>query len=68
MKKIIFTLLLTIASINVTAEQVCHKCEMIREENKKKVNPYEYYEDFIKAHPEEANKTPVNDAQDENDK
>jgi hypothetical protein len=30
---------------------VCHMCEVIREENKHKVNPYEYYEDYLKDHP-----------------
>lgn len=39
----------------------CALCERIREENKKKVNEYEYYEDYLKDHPEEANKAPSAD-------
>jgi hypothetical protein len=35
-------------------EPVCHKCEIIREENKHKVNEFEFYEDYLKAHPEAA--------------
>jgi hypothetical protein len=57
-KKFLALLLLSYAS-SVTAEQVCHKCEVIREENKKKVNKYEFYEDYLKDHPEEANKIPT---------
>lgn len=59
-KKILALLLLTYLS-SVSAEEVCHKCEMIREANKKKVNKYEYYEDYLKDHPEEANKAPTTD-------
>jgi len=28
---------------------VCQKCIIIREENAKKHNPYDYYEDYLKA-------------------
>jgi hypothetical protein len=35
-------------------EPVCHKCEIIREENAHKVCEYEFYEDYLKAHPEAA--------------
>ena len=30
-------------------EGVCHRCELIREENAKQTNPYPYYEDYLKA-------------------
>ncbi|MBA3958476.1 MAG: hypothetical protein H0X51_08830 [Parachlamydiaceae bacterium] len=46
-----YAFILTIFSCSfsqfVMAEEVCHKCELIREENKKKVNHYEYYEDYL---------------------
>ncbi len=28
---------------------ICKKCEIIREANTHKVNPYEYYEDYLRA-------------------
>lgn len=34
----------------------CHKCQVIREENKKKVNPYEYYEDYLQDNGKQADK------------
>jgi hypothetical protein len=50
MKKLIFV---TIALFNsIDAFATCHKCEVIREENKKKINPYEYYEDYLKDNPQ----------------
>jgi hypothetical protein len=65
--KILFSFILVSCCVpvlhNLSAEEepVCKKCEMIREANKHKVNPYIYYEDYLKAHPEEQNKpnTPV---------
>lgn len=51
---VLFTAAFCASKICGAAEgPVCHKCEIIREENKKKVNPYEYYEDYLKEHPEE---------------
>lgn len=47
-------LILSVVGGSLVAEEVCHKCELIREENKKKICEYEFYEDFIKAHPEAA--------------
>lgn len=48
-------LLLLITKIAIaSAEPVCHKCEVIREANKHKVNKYEYYEDYLNANPDEA--------------
>lgn len=46
-----FLLLLVFAGQPVlySADGVCQKCIRIREDNKKKTNPYEYYEDYIKA-------------------
>lgn len=45
-----FFICASIATFKVVAEEgVCKKCEIIREENKHKVNPYEYYEDYLKA-------------------
>lgn len=43
---------------NMIAEEepVCHKCKIIREENKKKINPYDYYEDYKKDNPDETKK------------
>lgn len=56
MKKIILALCLMYSNAPLAqAEEVCPKCEIIREENKKKVNPYEYYEDYLKNHPEKKN-------------
>lgn len=61
MNKSIFNLVLVAVSFvlatgNLFAEPVCHKCEVIREENKKKVNHYEYYEDYLKDHPQDGSK------------
>lgn len=55
--RLIFVFLISCYSFTLIAEAppVCHKCQVIREENKKKVNPYKYYEDYLKDHPEEAN-------------
>lgn len=39
------------------AEGGCKRCQVIREENKKKVNDYEYYEDYVKDNPEEKQTT-----------
>lgn len=38
-------------------EAICHKCEIIREENKKKNfnDGFVYYEDYLKKHPEAQN-------------
>lgn len=41
-------LLVNVSSV-IASEPVCHKCEVIREENKHKVCEYEYYEDYLKA-------------------
>ena len=51
MKKLIGLLLLSVWSCGiVSGEEVCHRCEIIREENAKKPPPkYEYYEDYLKA-------------------
>jgi len=53
MKKLaIVSLFFSLGSIHtMIADEppVCHLCEVIREENKHKVNPYEYYEDYLKA-------------------
>lgn len=35
----------------LSADPVCHKCELIREANKHKVNKYVYYEDYQNAYP-----------------
>lgn len=56
MIKVIFSLIFTLicaGKILHAGDGVCHKCEVIREENKKKVNPYEFYEDYRKANPEQ---------------
>lgn len=42
----------SVAGLQAQEEAVCPKCQIIREENKKKVNPYKYYEDYQKDHPE----------------
>lgn len=45
-------LALGIGFINaLSADPVCHKCELIREANKHKVNKYTYYEDYQKDNP-----------------
>lgn len=49
MKTVVFVMIGCFLSATVMAEPVCHKCEMIRAENAKKVNPYVYYEDYLKA-------------------
>lgn len=46
--------LISLVAQNVTAESACPKCEVIREANKHLVNEFEYYEDYLKAHPEAA--------------
>lgn len=48
---ITFLLALNVMTV-IADEPVCHRCEVIREENKKKVNPYEYYEDYLKNNPQ----------------
>lgn len=50
MKKLLFLAIILLG--NTSGFATCAKCEIIREENKKKVNPYEYYEDYLKDHPE----------------
>lgn len=62
MKKLAFVSLLfsfgSIYTIIADEPPVCHLCEVIREENKHKVNPYEYYEDYLKAQEAKGNATP----------
>lgn len=58
MKKTVITLYLCafpfiLLSEETSEEPVCHKCKIIREENKKKVNLYKYYEDYAKDHSKE---------------
>lgn len=57
MKKNIFFILTIIISTTTLygKDGVCQKCIRIREENAKKVNPYEYYEDYLKAKQTEPN-------------
>jgi hypothetical protein len=55
MHKIALICFLNISIISVGSlrgEPVCRRCEQIREENKGKINPYFYYEDYLKEHPE----------------
>jgi len=33
------------------AEPVCHKCEVIREQNAKRTDYYEFYDDYLKDNP-----------------
>jgi hypothetical protein len=64
MNKTIFTFLSAACALMtcLSAEEgVCHRCEEIREANKHKVNPYVYYDDYLKAHPEEQNKLQKNE-------
>lgn len=53
MKQVFLLMLCVFAASSLIADEddapVCKKCEVIREENKHKVNPYEYYEDYLKA-------------------
>lgn len=53
MLKFSINLLLLSLSLFVTAfagnNGVCQKCIIIREENAKKHNPYDYYEDYLEA-------------------
>lgn len=55
-------LLICLASIASSAfageEPVCHKCEIIREHNKKHPGEYEYYEDYLKHQKENAEALP----------
>lgn len=65
-KKILFLVLLAATNLAMANEGVCKKCEIIREENKHKVNPYHYYEDYLKDHPEgvpQASAEPSNQSQ-----
>ena len=64
------SLALTCSSLVLQAEErVCPKCVRIREDNKKKVNPYEYYEDYLKANGKEiSSSTEVGLSQKENKK
>lgn len=50
MKLFLMCLSLFVASSLMANEGVCPRCVKIREENAKKPpNPYEYYEDYLKA-------------------
>lgn len=55
MQKILLSVVIMFAgnAFSYAIEGGCHHCEVIREENKKKVNKYKYYEDYLKDHPEE---------------
>lgn len=59
-KKTLIAALVSCVSI-LSAEPVCHKCEEIREANKHRTDNYEYYDDYLKDHPN-AN-TPKQDGQ-----
>lgn len=49
-KLVLVGILLLPCTVNLFAgDGVCKKCEIIREENKKKINPYVFYEDYLKA-------------------
>lgn len=37
-----------IPALRAEEEPVCHRCEVIREHNKKHPGEYEYYEDYLK--------------------
>ncbi len=50
-KPLLLALLLTPLFLS-SQEGTCRKCEQIREENKGKVNPYPYYDEYLKEHPE----------------
>lgn len=39
----------------ILAEPVCHKCEIVRDYNKKHPGEYEYYDDYLKNHEENVN-------------
>lgn len=39
----------TFTNFLLASPEVCHRCEVIREENAKQSNPYPYYEDYLKA-------------------
>lgn len=47
LKNFLFIYAIIIYSQNGFAD--CKLCEKIREENAKKTNPYEYYEDYLEA-------------------
>lgn len=51
MKKNLFVMLSLIGIANLGAESTCHKCEVIREENAKRTDYYEYYDDYLKDNP-----------------
>ena len=48
--RFLFTCFAAIAPFASFAEEepVCHRCEIIREHNKKHPGDYEYYEDYLK--------------------
>lgn len=50
---------LAVSSFSIAEEEpVCHKCEIIREYNKKHPGDYEYYEDYLKHQKEDAKPEP----------
>jgi len=66
MKSILFAACFVLSlfnGLNADEGPVCRKCQIIREENKHKVNPYPYYDDYLKEHPEavEMNAVPHTD-------
>lgn len=54
MRKItfIFSVYLGTGFMALSADSTCHKCEVIREQNAKKTDYYQYYDDYLKDHPE----------------
>lgn len=63
MKQAFIILSLSSAFTLQAADPVCHKCEVIREQNARRTDYYKYYDDYAKDHPEaeRPQKIPQND-------
>lgn len=59
MNCLLFCIAIVSSSVSFAKEEpVCHKCEIIRENNKKHPGDYEYYEDYLKHQKEDAKPAP----------
>lgn len=60
-----YFLILCCVAASAYAEPVCKKCEIIREHNAQQTFNYEYYEDYLKDHPNGAAKAPEAPSEDD---
>ncbi|EFB42087.1 MULTISPECIES: hypothetical protein [Parachlamydia] len=64
LKACVFTFLIGLLSVQPVYSD-CKLCEKIREENAKKINPYEYYEDYLEAEKQERDGSEIEFSEDE---